>query len=180
VDVRLIAASNQNIGKLVAEEKFREDLYYRLNVVKISLPPLREHRDDIPLLAEHFVGKYNDLFGKQVAHIDGSAMDILLRYDWPGNIREFQNVIERSMNYIESDTLDSNHLDFDFSISSEMRLDQLKGHERPIEEVLHRAERTLILQVLKRYDGNKTKAAQYLNISRTLLYQKMKRLGINP
>jgi len=180
VDVRLVVASNQNLGKLVAEGTLREDLYYRLNVIKISIPPLREHRDDIPVLADHFIGKYNDLFGKQVRRIDDSAIDILQRYDWPGNIRELQNVIERSMNYVESDTLDSNHLDFDLSVSNEMRLDQLEGHERPIEEVLHRAERILILQALKRFDGNKTRTAQYLNISRTLLYQKMKRLGIDP
>ncbi len=96
-DIRVIAATNQDLTRAIAEGRFREDLYYRINVIPISLPPLRERREDIPLLAEHFVVKYNEQMGKGISGISHESMDLLTRYDWPGNIRELENVIERAV-----------------------------------------------------------------------------------
>src|SRR5207247_967334 len=96
-DIRVIAATNQDLAKLIAEGRFREDLYYRINVIPISLPPLRERREDISLLAEHFVAKYTDQMGKSISGISHQAMELLMAYDWPGNIRELENVMERAV-----------------------------------------------------------------------------------
>src|SRR5439155_8639954 len=96
-DIRVIAATNQNLARLVADGRFREDLYYRINVIPIVLPPLRERREDIPLVAEHFLAKYTDLMGKPIAGISHDALQLLIRHDWPGNIRELENVIERAV-----------------------------------------------------------------------------------
>jgi two-component system, NtrC family, response regulator PilR len=96
-DIRVIAATNRDLAKAVAEGRFREDLYYRINVIPITLPPLRERREDIPFLAEHFLAKYAEQMGKPVMTIARSAMDLLLLHDWPGNIRELENVLERAV-----------------------------------------------------------------------------------
>src|SRR6476469_1697288 len=96
-DIRVIAATNQDLTKMVSEGRFREDLFYRINVIPIALPPLRERREDIPLLAEHFLAKYTETMGKQIAAISNEALDLLVRHDWPGNIRELENVIERAV-----------------------------------------------------------------------------------
>src|SRR3989441_9986948 len=96
-DIRVIAATNQDLNKLVAEGRFREDLFYRINVIPISLPPLRERREDIGLLAEHFLGKYNEQMGKNITGISHAAMALLMEHDWPGNIRELENVLERAV-----------------------------------------------------------------------------------
>jgi two-component system response regulator PilR (NtrC family) len=96
-DIRVIAATNQDLAKLIADGRFREDLYYRINVIPIALPPLRERREDIPLLAEHFLAKYNEQMGKTISGISHDALDLLLSHDWPGNIRELENVLERAV-----------------------------------------------------------------------------------
>jgi two-component system response regulator PilR (NtrC family) len=96
-DIRVVAATNQDLTRAIAEGRFREDLYYRINVIPISLPPLRERREDIALLAEHFVVKYNEQMGKTISGISHESMELLARYDWPGNIRELENVIERAV-----------------------------------------------------------------------------------
>ena len=96
-DIRVIAATNQDLAKAVAEGRFREDLFYRINVIPIALPPLRERREDIPLLAEHFLAKYSEQMEKQISGVSREAMELLLRHDWPGNIRELENVIERAV-----------------------------------------------------------------------------------
>ena len=96
-DIRVIAATNQDLSRLIAEGRFREDLFYRINVIPISLPPLRERREDISLIAEHFLQKYNEQMGKEIAGISHQAMDLLQGHDWPGNIRELENVMERAV-----------------------------------------------------------------------------------
>ncbi len=179
VDVRIIAATNRDPKILVDSGELREDLYYRLNVVQLHLPPLRERREDILKIAAHFVEEYNNKLGKNIKKIDPGAKRLLKEYDWPGNIRELQNIIEKSMNYAEGDTLCPANLDFGLSETDAYIIEQLEGHERPIDEVLRRTERTLIMQTLEKFDGNKTKAAEFLQITRTLLYQKMKRLKID-
>jgi two-component system response regulator PilR (NtrC family) len=96
-DIRVIAATNQDLPKMVAEGRFREDLYYRINVIPIQLPPLRDRREDIPLIAAHFLAKYRQTMGKSIESISGEAMDLLVRYHWPGNIRELENIVERAV-----------------------------------------------------------------------------------
>src|SRR5204862_1296152 len=96
-DIRVIAATNQDLSKLVSEGRFREDLFYRINVIGVHLPPLRERREDIPMLAEHFLAKYSEQMGKAIAALSNDALEILQRHDWPGNIRELENTIERAV-----------------------------------------------------------------------------------
>jgi two-component system response regulator PilR (NtrC family) len=96
-DIRVIAATNQDLPRMVAEGRFREDLFYRINVIPIQLPPLRDRREDIPLIAAHFLAKYRQAMGKSIESISGEAMDLLVRYHWPGNIRELENVVERAV-----------------------------------------------------------------------------------
>lgn len=177
LDIRIIAACNKNLKQLVSEGLFREDLYYRLNVVEITIPPLRERKQDIRLLAEHFVAQYNNLLGKHVNTIDESAYQSLMDYHWPGNIRELQNVIEKSMNYVEETTLTGKDLDFD--MFGKKTFDSLNNYDKPIVEALRQAERALIVQTLDKFHGNKTKAAEFLKIPRTLLYKKINRLNIS-
>ena len=179
IDVRIIAASNQDLIELVNQGKFREDLFYRLNVFPIRIPPLRERLEDLDILIEAKIKALNIELGKSVTKIDDAVLQQFRKYDWPGNIRELHNKIERAMNFIrgDEDILQLHH----FSRATENEALDLNGLsilENPIEEVKKDAERKLIIEVLKRFNGNKTKAAGYLNISRPLLYQKMNRLGI--
>ena len=180
VDVRIIAASNQDLKKLVAEGKFREDLYYRLNVFPIYVPPLRERLEDLELLINMKIRTLNIDLGKSISKVDDSVFEAFRRYDWPGNIRELYNKLEQAMNHASDDEeiLRLEH----FSKSAgedEVDIEKLKFFDNPIEEIKKEAERKLIGEVLERFDGNKTKTAECLKIPRSLLYQKMKRLGMD-
>ena len=179
VDVRIIAATNQDLQKLVAEGKFREDLYYRLNVFPIHVPPLRERLDDLELLIEAKVSHLNVELGKSITKVDDAVYQQFRQYDWPGNIRELHNKIERAMNYASdgANVLRPEHFNWRADNSS-IDLEELTQFDNPIEMIKKEAERKLINEVLMRFDRNKTKAADYLKIPRPLLYQKMKRLGI--
>ena len=177
VDVRIIAASNKDLHSLVEQGSFREDLYYRLNVVDIKIPPLRERMEDIDLLVRDAVENFNNLLGKSISTIDQKVFDRLKEYDWPGNVRELYNVIEKSMNYVEGTSLSVDDLDFN-TFSKAPFFETVKNYEKPIESVLSQAERSLLIHVLEKYNGNRTKTAEFLKIPRPLLYQKMKRLGI--
>jgi len=177
VDVRIIAAANKDLTRLVQEHLFREDLYYRLNVVEIFIPPLRERMEDLPELVESIVNQMNNMLGTQVNFISPEVMTFLGAYDWPGNIRELQNIIERAMNSVEGTSLEKMH--FDFGFYSGLVPEKIYGEgESPIEQVKRQAEKALILQVLKKFNNNRTKAANYLKIPRPLLYQKMHRLDL--
>ena len=179
VDVRIIAATNMDLAKLIREKKFREDLFYRLNVVEIFVPPLRERMEDLPELIESIINQMNNVLGTHVTSIEPDVIRLLGEYDWPGNVRELQNIIERAMNYVEGSTLKKEHFDFDFDIDSAITREKIFNEgENPIEEVKKQAERALIIHTLKKFDNNKTKAAKYLKISRPLLYQKINRLNI--
>lgn len=179
VDVRIIAATNQDLQKLVAEGTFREDLYYRLNVFPIRVPPLRERLDDLEILIEARIKTLNIELGKSVTKVDESVYRQFRQYSWPGNIRELYNKLERAMNYAsdDADILLPEHFNWRAD-NSQIDLSKLNQFDNPIEEIKKEAERKLINEVLMRFDRNKTKAAEYLKISRPLLYQKMKRLGI--
>lgn len=183
VDVRIITATNQDMEKMVEEKKFREDLYYRLHVIQILVPPLRERKEDIGPLCRGIIDNLNYTLNMRVKNISEQAIDMLRQHDWPGNIRELQNVIERAMNKANyNDMLEEWH----FNEFKEKFLNRslVKSGKRSaknlrfLENVITQTERDTIIRTLKLHQGNKTKTAAHLNISRPLLYQKIKRLGI--
>ena len=167
VDVRIIAATNRDLKRAVDEGQFRDDLYYRLNVISIKIPPLRERREDIPLLAQHFVEKFNIELGKRVERISEEAMKKLMAYHWPGNVRELENVIERAMVITKGSVIRPEEI-------------QLPTEETPPAEdkSLRAVERAHILRVLEENNWNVQRSAQILGIDRVTLYNKMKRYGI--
>jgi transcriptional regulator with PAS, ATPase and Fis domain len=191
VDVRLIAATNRDLKALIADGRFREDLYYRLNVVPISLPALRERREDIPPLVSHFVEKYNRRLGKKVERVEEEAMQLLLSYSWPGNIRELENLMERSVLFADGPVI------LAASLPDSLRekgaaptpvaaLGPLGAIAAPsgasMKEIVRLAqaelERELIARALEETGGNVTRAAKKLQISRKSLQVKMKELGL--
>lgn len=177
VDVRIIAATNKDLKEMVDRGEFREDLYYRLNVVELEVPPLRERKEDIKELVDLFIEQQNNMLGKQVTGIEDKAIETLKKYDWPGNVRELQNVIEKTMNYAVGNVIRDSELIFSMG-SQTPTIDKLKDYDSPIEIAKRSAERELILETLDKVGGNKSQAAKFLKISRPLLYQKMERLGI--
>lgn len=183
VDVRIITATNQDMEKMVEEKKFREDLYYRLNVIQILVPPLRDRKEDIGPLCRGIIDTLNYNLNMRVKNISDQAVYMLQQHDWPGNIRELQNVIERAMNKVNyNDTLEEWH--FDEFKEKYLNRGLTKSGKRPgkgrrfLESIITQTERETIIRTLKLNAGNKTKTAAHLNISRPLLYQKIKRLGI--
>lgn len=171
VDVRVIAATNKNLAEEVKQGRFREDLYYRLNVIEIKLPPLRERREDIPLLAEHFVQRISSELGKDVSGISADALKLLLAYDWPGNVRELENVIERAIVTCRNGAL----VEADFGWLH--RGGQTQNWEVPAVP-LGELERRAIMAALERTHGNVKEASSALGIDRSTLYDKLKRYEI--
>jgi len=169
-DIRVIAATNQDLTRLVAEGRFREDLYYRINVIPIVLPPLRERREDVPLVAEHFLAKYADQMGKQVTGISREAMDLLLRHDWPGNIRELENVIERAVALEPTPTILPESLppairgDAPRMVAG-APIEALPASGFDLEAHVKEIERGYIAEALKRAGGVQVKAAELLGMS---------------
>jgi len=182
VDVRVICASNQNLKELVERGKFREDLYYRLNVIQIRVPSLRERIEDIPILVSSAIDNLNHFLNRDVTGVSEKVINLLSEYHWPGNVRELQNTLERAMNGIDKDTkqLDIEHFEFfiEETLSGKRSIPLSLEEKSPLDAVRDYAERESILQVLRQCNGNKTHTAKLLKISRPLLYQKMKRLGI--
>ncbi len=171
VDVRFIAATNRNLQDEVKKGTFRQDLYYRLNVVSFSLPPLSERKDDIPLLVQFFIQKYAKLMEKGVKGISQDAMAILQQYDFPGNVRELENIIERGVALTDGDTIEVAHLPEDLRDVT-LRMFRKKDGRLPS---LEEQERDYIEWVLKEAGGNKTLAAQMLGIDRVSLWRKLKK-----
>jgi DNA-binding NtrC family response regulator len=168
VDVRVISATNRDLVAAIEEGSFRSDLYYRLNVVSIQLPPLRERKDDVPLLAAHFINKYNVEFNKKFDRVDRKAMDFMMDYHWPGNVRELENVIERALVIDHGPEVKFKHLPF-------------CNVESPLTEELQslqEVERVHIEKMLKKNDWNIAKTARHLNIDRTTLHKKIKKFGL--
>ena len=176
VDVRVIAATNKDLVDLKSRGLFREDLYYRLNVVSLEIPRLRERRDDIPLLARHFLEIFAEKNKKEIKGFTPKAMDQLVRYDWPGNVRELMNAIERAVVLARTDYLD----DQDFSILQPLlqepapALSDFDNIGIPLEEV----EKAAILRMLESVAGNKSEAARRLGITRKTLHKKLKKYGV--
>ena len=174
VDVRFIAATNKDLKSLIKEGKFREDLYYRLCVVSFELPSLAERKEDIPLLAYYFLKKYSSLMKKEVKEISPLALEILMNYDYPGNIRELENIIERGVALATGDTLEPGHLPEDLQFIKIKTFRKKEGRYPTLEE----QEKEYILWVLKEVGGNKSLAAEILGIDRVSLWRKLKKYGI--
>lgn len=177
VDIMIIAATNKNLRQEVAHRNFRQDLFYRLNIVSIEIPPLRRRQDDIPALARHFTRKISARMGRPAVAISSEAVELLSAYPWPGNVRELENAIERACSLLEGDTIDPGHL------PAEIR-GQRSGLHRDVAAFpptinLAEAEKALIASALARAGGNRCHAAKMLGISRSTLYEKMKLYDIS-
>jgi len=182
VDVRVVLASNQPLEELVERGDFRQDLYYRVNVVKIELPPLRERVGDIPTLAEHFLVRHADELGKQLIGFSDEAMDALRRYRYPGNVRELENIVERAAVLTTRPTIGVESLpDFVIADSEAKPAADVDGEWTPMSlvDALKEPERRIISRTLEANDWNRQKTADQLGINRTTLYKKMRTLGID-
>ena len=175
VDVRIMAATNRDLERAVGEERFRKDLYFRLAVIVLEVPPLRERGEDALLLTEHFLREFNAKYGKVVRDLSAAARDLLLSYPWPGNVRELSHVIERAVLWSRGPTLDVEHLSLTRPVAASDHGDAAK----PVDPAtLPQWERTLIEQALRDAGGNQTKAAQRLGISRDTLRYRLKKFGL--
>jgi DNA-binding NtrC family response regulator len=181
IDVRILAATNRDLERESQRERFRRDLYFRLAVILLRLPPLRERGEDVPTLAQHFLRRFSAKYGKQVEQLDPRARDLLLAYPWPGNVRELSHVIERAVLWSKGAMLDVEHL------ALEVPPDRVEpgtdgggalAATRPAGMELEQWERALIEQALRESDGNQTRAAQRLGISRDTLRYRLKKYGI--
>lgn len=180
VDVRLIGATNRDLRQAVEQGDFRDDLYYRLNVVQVHLPPLRERRSDIPLLIDHFLAKFNARLGRAVQDLDEVAERRLLAYDWPGNIRELENAVERCILFCEGETITEPDLPAEIRNEriSDAALEGDTSLKAQVRAAAERVERELIVKALKQTGGNVTHTARLLKISRKGLQNKMKEFGL--
>ena len=178
-DVRIIAATNRDLQKMVKSGAFREDLYYRLAVVPISVPPLRRRVSDIAELAESFVERYAQETGKRVAGIAEDAMAALCSYPWPGNVRELQNAIERAVILTDSDQVELDDLPADVAGRREDRSGELSSGRMKLADVVGQTERRLIVRALEKSGGKKVEAARLLGVSRPTLDKKIKDYGLD-
>jgi DNA-binding NtrC family response regulator len=174
VDVRVLAATNKNPEQAVADGHLRQDLYFRLNVFHIHLPPLREHKDDLPLLIEHLLEEVSEKHGKKVSGVGADVMELLRSYPWPGNVRELRNVLERAAIASDRGVIGRQHLPSDFGHAAATVTAGLNGVRFPIGTTVDDMERELILQTLAATSQNKTRAAELLGISLKTLHNKLK------
>ena len=177
VDVRIISATNQNLEQLVAEKRFREDLFYRLNVMRLDLPPLKDRRGDIPLLISHILKRLCATRDTMVEKFSNDAMEVLLNYDYPGNVRELENIIEHALIVCQDKIIERIHLPLSLQdgISSPLPEEE----KRPFDREIEFSEKTLILDTLRKYNWNKGKTASALEINRTTLWRKIKKYNIS-
>jgi PAS domain S-box-containing protein len=174
VDVRVVAATNKDLSTLIRSRQFRDDLYYRLNVVKIDLPPLSRRREDIPLLVEHFVEKFNLKKGKNLSGVSDEVMAFLMGYGFPGNIRELENIIEHAFVMCKGEMIELRHLPPELIESSKETI----LREKEVSKPLQTAEAEVIRKALERNKGNRLRTARELGINRSTLWRKIKRYGI--
>ena len=179
VDVRVIAASNRDLEGLIRAGRFRDDLYYRLNVIPIEVPPLRERRDDVPALVDHFVALFCAENGKRPKTLSGEALADFLAYDWPGNVRELRNMLERLVIMAPGDVIDADDLPAPLRPKDTLPAGA-EPRERPLREARDNFERAYILAELRANDWNMTRTAERLGIERSHLYRKIKAYGIAP
>ena len=177
LDARIIAATNENLEEAVRKGKFREDLYYRINVINIDIPPLRERKKDIPLLAEHLLENLCEELDTEKKRLKNKTIDILMEYDWPGNVRELRNVLERAITLSTGSEILPEHLP-ERMLKNNNRNDSF-NKPKTLKEIVDEAEREAIRKALIEANGNKTFAAEILGIHRTALYKKMEKLGLD-
>jgi len=177
VDVRIIAATNKNLEEEINTNNFRQDLYYRLNVIPIHVPPLRERQDDVKLLVEHFLAKFNTIYNKNIEPLEDNIMQVLEDYDWPGNIRELENVLERAVVLNKSNKLVMD--DFPDTISKKQKTTIEFSEDDGLSKAVNEYERTVILSELEKNKGNKYQTALKLKINRSTFMSKLKKYDIN-
>jgi transcriptional regulator with PAS, ATPase and Fis domain len=176
VDVRIIAATNRDLQERIKEGRFREDLFYRLNVIPINLPPLRARREDIPLLVTHFAEKYSRRMGKKLGSFPQDTVALLLRYDWPGNVRELENVIERAVALTQAESIQPEDLPLHVQGKKAQSIAPPMIKEATLAEV----EKNFVLETLQQKDWNQKAACKTLGISKTTLWRRLKDYGIDP
>jgi len=179
-DVRVITATNKDLIQEIEESRFREDLYYRLNVVTLNVPPLREREEDISLLAQHFLEVFAEKNHKRIKGLTPQAMDRLLKYEWPGNVRELMNAIERAVVLSRSEYLDEEDLPTVVRGDGTRGQDILSESGVPGDLSLGEIEKVTILKTLEASGGNKSEAARRLGITRKTLHKKLKKYGVMP
>jgi two-component system nitrogen regulation response regulator NtrX len=181
VDARVLAATNKDLQTEIRAGQFREDLYFRLNVIPISVPPLRQRQEDIPLLASHFMAEFAREYGRRLKHCEPATTAILQEYAWPGNVRELRNVIERLMIMVPGDTISAGDVSFlDQHASARVGAVESTGARVTLHEARERFERELILRTLAEQQGNMSKTAEALGVERSNLYRKMRAFGLTP
>jgi two-component system nitrogen regulation response regulator NtrX len=176
VDVRVIAATNKKLEEEIARGSFREDLFYRLNVIPFSVPPLRERPEDIPILARFFLSEFSSAYGRRTKELSSAALDVLMRYPWPGNVRELRNLIERLVIICPQQRIEPQHL------PPEVFRGAARSPQQPyatLQEARSAYEREFILRKLQENQWNMTHTAAALGLERSHLYRKMKTLGIS-
>ena len=180
-DTRIIAATNADLQELIEKAEFREDLYYRLNVITINLPPLRKRTEDIPLIAQHFITKYAEENDKQIEGIAPSAMELLIDYYWPGNVRELENVIERAVVLSAQGEIDVDLLPLTIRQPHQMSMSpsSLPANGMSLKEAVSGYERQLIIRALQATGGVQKRAAEMLKVKPTTLHEMMKRLNVS-
>jgi transcriptional regulator with PAS, ATPase and Fis domain len=172
-DVRVIAASHKDIETLVAAGSFRDDLYYRLNIIKIELPPLRERREDVPLLVEHFLSRLRSVKGKDISGVAAEVMGLLMNYPFPGNVRELENILEHGYVLAKGPIIEKKHLPLDFLKKTE------SGSPAAFPpRLVESAEARTIQDVLQRHKGSRVAAARELGVSRATLWRKIKKFRL--
>ena len=172
-NVRIITATNKNLSKYVEEGKFRKDFFYRINVIKIEAPPLRDRREDIPLLINHFIGKFSQLYENNIAGISPVALKILIEYDFPGNVRELENIIERAFVLSPGGIIKPEHLPDNLQQTKTVPAIEIASNMNEMESLF-------IIAALKRNNWNRKKTADELNINPSTLHRKIKKLGLKP
>ncbi len=179
VDVRVLAATNKNLEEEIQKGNFREDLFYRLNVIPFYVPPLREHAEDVPALAEYFLGEFARAYGRRPKHFSEAALASLARYRWPGNVRELRNLVERMVIMVPGDRIEVRHLPPEFHHEQPAaRVASASGGYSSLHEARAAYERDYILRKLEENRGNVSRTAEVLGLERSHLYRKMKSLGI--
>ncbi len=180
VNVRVIAATSRNLEKGMEEESFREDLFYRLNVFPILVPPLRERKSDILLLSDHFLQKYGNLYNKEMKRISTSAINMIMAYHWPGNVRELENCVERAALTASDGVIHGFNLPPTLQTSEETKTNMLPQDGADLKQMVESYEREILIDTLKKHRGNAAAVARYLNTTQRIINYRIKSLGVNP
>ncbi|MFA7257017.1 MAG: sigma 54-interacting transcriptional regulator, partial [Kiritimatiellales bacterium] len=179
VNVRVLAATSRNLEKEISEENFREDLYYRLNVFPIILPPLRERRSDIMLLADHFLQKYGEMYGKNIKRISTSAINMMMAYHWPGNVRELENCLERAVLTAADEVIHGYNLPPSLQTSDETHTSIFPKDGADLKTMVESYEKEIIIDALKKHRGNAAATARYLNTTQRIINYRIQKLGVS-